>query len=388
MRRTSTAVHVLLTLANAGAALALLGSPGTSDTKTWSAWMAAAASQGVVAGYASNVTDYPPLAMTILGGVHGVAALTGLDPFLAFKLSLLVALWASAGIVLAWTRRPLVANAMHAALLLNAIGLAYLDVYAAPTLLLALWALHRDRLAWFSVLFAVSCLTKWQPLLLLPFLLLHAGPRRLLAAILPGLLVAVIVVLTFGGKVGEAFRLAGSHPYLSGNAANLGWVLTHALHRSLPEIYGPLIDGRAKFIVLGRDASDTWIQWPLRAMAYTGYGACLWRAMRDRLALDSTLGLALAGFLAYFTFHTGAHENHLFVPCIVAIVLASVDARWVWPAVGVAVVSNANLALFYGFTGTLPGWVRTAGIDLVLPLAIAEIALFVAVSARALADPE
>jgi hypothetical protein len=96
----------------------------------------------------------------------------------------------------------------------------------------------------------------------------------------------------------------------------------------------------------------------------------LWRHARGPVSFERTLAYSLAGFLAYITLNTGVHENHWFVACLVAMVLASLRQRWIWPAAAVCVLANVNLVLFYGVTGEGPPVSRVIGIDITVPLSL------------------
>ena len=153
-------------------ALLLLNSPGTSDMgiPTWSDNLERL---GLVHGFAANHADYPPLTSAILLGAVRLGELVDVRPFVAIKLSILTFLGLTCLACWRWTKDMRVTAALFLALLLNSALLAYVDIYLAPALVLGLWALKEERLELFSLCFGAACLTKWQPLIIAPFLLVY-----------------------------------------------------------------------------------------------------------------------------------------------------------------------------------------------------------------------
>ena len=48
------------------------------------------------------------------------------------------------------------------------------------------------------------------------------------------------------------------------------------------------------------------------------------------------------------------HENHLFTAMVLAFVLWARDPSMFWPAIGIALIANLNLVVFYGLAGSVP----------------------------------
>lgn len=67
--------------------------------------------------------------------------------------------------------------------------------------------------------------------------------------------------------------------------------------------------------------------------------------------LETLFAFSLASYAAYFAFHTGVHENHLFIPTFLTIILYTLSDRWFWPMLVVATMQSLNLYLFYGLSG-------------------------------------
>lgn len=377
-----------------GALLApvFLAAPGTVDLPIWLEWMGALRVHGLIAGYAAVAPEYPPLGFALLHATDQLAQATQASPFLVLKLTLLLMLYLTAGLVLAWTHQPRWAALVLFALLLDATAHGYLDIFGAPWLFAALWALGARRPLSAAALFSVSVLMKWQPLIALPFLLpcaLGAGrslsslPQRLMALTLAALAPLLGCLAVFGLEPLTAFTRTLHHPQLSGNALNFNWLLTWMLHLLAPQHFGRLAQGRV-FIIETHDAALLLAPRLLFALSYLAVLAYTWRLAagqpgqrRWTLPLERALPIAALGYLSYFTFNPGVHENHLYVGMLLALACAWL-APAEWPMLAPWVVfENVNLVLFYGLDGTGLHFGRVAaGLDLSVLLAAFELALF------------
>lgn len=361
----------LLAAAAVFASVVLFDAPGTEDVALWRRWMANLAALGLKDGYEASGAIYPPGSAVALLLVVKLASALGLARFVVLKLSLLLSLVATSLVVWLWTRNVRLAVSVYLALALNGVALGYLDPYFAPTLLLSIWALERGRVAASGALLALSFVVKWQPVVLAPFFLLWlaaAKPeerpastwRRLASFLAPvfALLAAAHIVFgpTFIGSLGHSL----GHSYLSGNALNLNWVLGYALRAMHPERFGGLASGPAALTqeALIVETGDPWLILPQRLLFACFYAGSLLLMPRARPTLRDLVEHALLGYLAYFVFATGVHENHLFPAVLLAAVLAWQDPlRRAWFGVWAA-AANLNLWVFYGLRGRPPdlGW--------------------------------
>ena len=376
-------------------ALLTLNSPGTSDMGIWLSWADNLERLGLVDGFAANQADYPPLTSAVILGAVRLGELVDVRPFVAIKLSIGVFVGLTTLAFWRWTKDARAAMAMFLALLLNSMLLAYVDIYFAPALVLGLWALKEGKLALFSVCFSAACLTKWQPLIILPFLLVFVMRREeqrpstralLLRGALPAAGMLGVTLLVFGlGPMWDAFRASLSHAYLSGNALNANWILTHLIRVYSPELYGGLVAGQAEYIVTD-ELRFTLIPRLLFVLFYaTCLGMFFWRRKKT---FENMLWFGLLGFLAYFTWNVGVHENHLFVATILAAPLA-----WLVPgrrveALCVALMFNINMYTFYGSSGPGLEYSRVIfhRVDMALVLACFNVAFFLYLWAREVSD--
>ncbi len=386
--KQQTAPKVFLALLLVLVTLGHLQSPGTTDMGIWLRWAYNARVFGVVDGFSANQADYPPLSTAILLAATWSFGKLGLTPFVAIKLAIILALFVASAVFWLWTRNAWLAAVFHLSLLLNSAALGYLDIFVAPGLLLSLWALKERRPTFFGLSFAVTCLVKFQPIIIAPFFLLYimggdpAGGRKRVAlgatlarATLPAAAILGPTLLAFGfAPLWQALKASLSHEFLSGNALNLAWVVTHYLHVAHPGVYGPLVDGEATYIMT-ESLQVTLIP---RLLFFGSYLVTLVAFLRRDRTFANLLLFSLLGYMAYFTFNTGVHENHLFIASILAIVLFWVTREYLLTAATVVLMSNVNLYLFYGATGTGLGFSRVvarAG-DVALWLSLFNVAFF------------
>jgi hypothetical protein len=369
-------------------ALALLRSPGTPDVPGATlGWMAKLSEHGLVKGYGVIAKDYPPFTSIILLLVAKVGVIFSLDFFLSFKVSLLVALLCSTFCFWAWTLDAALTALLAFSFLLNGVALGYLDTYFTPFFILSLWALQQKRIWLFGLLFAVSSLIKWQPLIVGPFLFLHAlsspkpGPNHSpgravwLHLIGPTAAVVLCALLAFGiREVWAAFHFALNHRFLSGHALNFHWLTTYFLRLYSPDQYGPLTDGIVTLIDYF-DSPPTWVQM-VKLLFVLCYLGAFWRLIKFRSSFQAAIELSLVGYLAYFIFNTGVHENHLFLATILATAAAALSPDKRLRAVLIVAISNLNLITFYGLTGNGLASNPVVWVDVTLLFSAVNVVLF------------
>ena len=374
----------LLALANL-IAVSFFYSPGTGDVSIWNNWMREISSSGLIGGYAQSDTDYPPLAFVLLAAVSRGAAAFGIAQFLVLKFSLLIFLLATAACFYWFTRNLILTAALELALMLNSMGLAYLDIYFAPFLIAGLFHLQRGNPNRGLILFAISCFTKWQPLIIAPFVLVYVldltrerAPEnhRIKTQILPFVLaagaVALPLFLVFGWKIFDSLHRAMTyHIFLSAYGLNLSWIHTWILHLAQPEKYGALQNGMIDIF----QTRDFWVIWPEKILFYLSYAVLFVSFLRQTKTFERLIVYSILGYMAYFVFNTSVHENHLFLVCCLAWILVFIDSSQLIRCINLSLAANANLFLFYGAFGQRLNPV-IAGIDITLLFAAANIFLF------------
>jgi hypothetical protein len=368
-------------------AVFLIPTPGTGNMDTWVRWIDEANDLGLIKDYSLNHDTYPPLTLVILFGVGKISQWLNIWIYTAIKLAIAAFLLLTTLVTLWATKDLLLSLLLMAGLLVNSVALGHLDIFFAPTLVLALWALKEKRLALFTIAFCLSFLTKWQPLIIAPFIALYIlGIDRLrdwkridLRAILkkilvPSLAVLALTFIIFGLKpVITAFVLASDHHFLSGNALNLNWIVTHFLHVFKPEQYGPLVNGQAE-LILSPPASVKLIP---KLIFFLVYALTVVKYFLGEKSFARLLWFSLLGFWAYLTFNTGVHENHWFVAIVLAPLLYWADRKHLYTTLTVLLIGNVNLFVFNGLDGAENEFSRVvSGVDMALVIAVFNVVVF------------
>jgi hypothetical protein len=367
-------------------ALSFFFSPGTGDVSIWGTWMREIGSYGLIGGFAHTGTDYPPFAFIILGAIVRSAEAFGTSQFLVLKCSLLVFLLVATGCFYWFARDIVLTAALEFSLILNGVALGYLDIYFAPFLIAAFFLLQRRHLNAGFLCYVISCAIKWQPIIIAPFICLYVlsaakdcavGSARIKAQLAPfglAVLLVVIPILAFFGlpAVFDSFKRALTyHKFLSGYALNLPWIESWVLHLVNPEKYEPLLNGAIEAMIV----RDPLIVWPNKILFYLNYAVILFAFARQTKTFQRLIVYSMLGYLAYFSFNTGVHENHLFLICCFAWILVFCEPGQLVRSINLSLAANANLFLFFGTFGQRLNPV-IAGIDITLLFAVANLCLF------------
>jgi hypothetical protein len=404
-QRRQTLVGAVLLALGMLSSVALINAPGTFDVTDprvgFLAWMDDSVRYGLVDGYRWDPYDYPPGTKVLLGLAGRAGDAIGITRAESLKALLLVFQALTAAVVLALTRNALLAGCVWLCTTTSAIGQGYLDILYAPFLIVSLVGLAQSRpfQAWGFLL--VACAIKPQPLVLVPFYVVHLlhirGVTDLWRVVREPVTwgaaswtaVAVLLfVVTFGRTdsgnwaVVQALQKATAHKEVSGNAMNAGWIGSYVYQVAKYEELGP-----------NRLRDTTW-RAAIKAVAAVILAWVLWLQVRLPKRPETALLAALAGYMAYFTFNAGVHENHLFIAMLIALLtVGHQHFRWSGPgrrhlflAIGVVAFAHLNPLLFFDWRGfdrepTLIG--GPTGLDISVPLSVISLVLFAA-SARAL----
>lgn len=373
----------------------MIRSPGTEDVTTFLYWTEIVYRNGLVAGYSKIISElyffYPPLSVTILYITRSFGNTLGLSPLMSFKVTILTFQLLSTGIVLLLSGSYWVAAALNASLLLCGVGLGYMDVCVAPFLILAFWAFQSRRDVLGAALFLIACLIKWQPLILIPFIgvylfeisdlrsCLHVVRRRLFWQLV--ILVAMTIALLswlFGLAPARALHYAMSERFLSGNALNVPWIAGYFYELFFSSSF--LIQNELHHL----QTSTSIYLLPFRIIFWTIFVVVVIRAIRVEKKYEYFLQFSIVGFLTYVMWNPSVHENHLFVPVILAYMLMLREYTPESRAITVVLTAmfNANLFMFYGVTGTQLQS-RVMGIDLSVILALLYVVAWLVLAAYA-----
>jgi Gpi18-like mannosyltransferase len=368
--------------------VSLVPSPGTGDVDTWRRWAHNVDSLGIVSGFKANKGDYPPYTSVILLGAVRIARLLDIGTFGAVKFSIFLFLLLTSLVFWWWTRDFWITVILHLSLLLNSVALGYIDIFFAPSLILSIWALKERKLILLTIFYSIACLTKWQPIIIAPFLGMYIleikhvrhwrqiNVKRLIGHVLIPAVAIVIPTLSVFGVVAvlASLKHAATHDFLSGNALNFNWILTHWLRVFYPGRFGGLIQGQARYIRT-RSLRITFLPRLLFFLSYISVMAAFLR--RDK-TFEEMINFSLMGYLAYFIFNTGVHENHLFLATILSVILFWVNRERLFVMVILLLMSNVNLFVFYGVTGSGLGFSRAVAnkVDAALLLSIFNVCFF------------
>jgi hypothetical protein len=345
--------------------------------------------------YIIDAENYPPIPTVLLTVSAKFAKGFHRSVFWGFKTLLFLFLFLTSAIFFFWRRSLILASFLQLTLLLNSVALCYIDILVAPTLVASLFAVHRQKFLLFATCFTLSCLTKFQPFIIAPFLLLYVfdstrkqDGKSLMPAtfmksvVLPSILILIFFFWTFGTEIWSAFvRASLHHPQISANAMNADWILTYFLHRFSPQTFGPLINGRVDLIMLENEGSL--IEFPKLIFGIV-YLVTLLAFLKRKKSFENLILFALLGYVTYFMLDSGVHENHLFIGTILGVVLYSINPKYKHVALFLSLFSNLNLFLFYGIHGSGFGLEHVWGIDLTVVLSGVGLILFVILLIRSL----
>jgi hypothetical protein len=408
---------------------ALLPLGGTHDTVPWRVWSYNATVEGVSRLYgvggsppewrtltylgAEAQATYPPLALHELGIAGRLYRWTMRGEFpntwplmVAIKMPALLADLGTALLIYAVVRRVGTESAarwstlaywLNPGIVLDGAALGYLDPQFMLPILASLIAAASGRAVAAGVLAAAAVLTKPQPIILGPVIILAlwysasgfaARLRRFGAALLGGLacaaaLVGPVFAAGGGPNLLQAMGRLEAHDMLSGNACNVWWLVGYVVRaRYSIEDYGAWgaffhetrILAISRFIEVGGPS-------PRPIATAMVVAAMSWAIWTSRRAKDLWLWAGLGAFLvhAYAVLAVQVHENHLFA-AVPLLVLATAGRRAFRPVlVVVSAIFALNLNMFYGISEDA-GWAIPRGltlIDLSVVVAVANCAALV-----------
>ncbi len=353
-------------------------SPGTGDVGYWIEWIDNANTYGLVEGYKANGPQYPPLTSVILWFASKSLHFGEFTPFASIKIFISLFWLLTSFIFWIWTRDIVTVALLHLSLILSC-ALGYIDIFFAPTLILSMWAFKEGRLTLSTVLFSITILIKWQPIIIAPFIALYilnltrnknSGNidfnKLSIQVFLPILIIIVLIFSMYGTSILEAFMGAVDSSYLSGQALNLNWLYTYYLHLFHPDVFGGLIDGQIKYIVAPPETKLV-----PRILFWTSYFVTLVLFYKSSKSYKNLILFSLFGYLLYFVFNPGVHENHLFSAIILSVLLLIESKKYLLSLFIIILISNINMLVFYGISGKgLPFDRVIGGVDITILLSI------------------
>jgi hypothetical protein len=412
--------------------LVFLPSPGTGDVGAFKIWTHAAGTGSVAEMYGvggdpperrvldfdgrQTTVNYPPVALyelALVGMIYG-AAVPGFPDGAALTVAVkLLPVAAEVGLfwLLVWSVRRVnpgecgtsrfagLAYWLSPAALMTSAVLGYVDALFALPALGALVAACAGRAALSGVLLALAILTKPQAVFIAPVvgLALLAGleHRRVLPALKKvslaagaGVLTASLVLapVVAAGAWANFLQAMGRfrhHDMLSGQAANVWWIVTYVMRASyevsdvgfVTAFLSPVLRPLGITTIVGLGYPNPRLAASLVVLAVAAWGLWIGRRVRDLPRL-SLVGAWV--YYAYFMLSVQVHENHFFMILPPLALAAAALPEWRATFWLLSAIFALNLNLFYGF-GDGIGYAipRTVtGIDATVWLSIANVAAF------------
>ena len=342
------------------AVVLLFFSRGTSDMDVyWLKWLELARSLGPVDAYAAADSDYPPLTMAILWLGERILSSVTTDAIIQIKLLLLFALAAGTGLYWYLSRHALLTAVFLASQVIGAIGLAYLDIFAGLWILAAALLLMRGHSEGFVILFACAMLTKWQPLIMAPVValyLLRVKNIRQITPLLIWLTVFLGVVYLFDTEqvLAAWLKLQQAINGSNFNACALGLQgMLDSLAKICAMFSTILLNDEIQiqnfyqtvdnFTLINTGILSSARLW-ISNIFFTSFFICtLWGFIRGDRKIDDLLRCSVQVYVIYFIFRHGVHENHLYLPALLALILAARQRAYLRDAVILNLLHYLNI---------------------------------------------
>ena len=342
-------------------------SEGMSDIGFYKRWITKAADLGVVAGFEANADMYPPLCTLLHFAVYKAGAGL-LDRSHTIMLVNFIFILVTALLVRLYTRKTLPAALTFASCLISVTN-AYIDILTAPFLLLGVLSLEKKKYIPAGIFLALMCLMKFQPLIMMPFFAAYfvtLMPKKpfirfdVKPLVFLGASAMAVVAITFA-VYGFPFITAlkktfmESDSFYAPQALGLPWLLQY-----LYEIFTGTYDGR--IALLRKDCpSEMYLTSHLFWLVYIIL--FVWYLLREKKDIQTLLGFSCAAFLSYYLLHTGVHENHYFMGMLLGIILYinNKNTGNLFIMVTGIFTFNINVLIFYGLSGTGPGFTPGLG---------------------------
>lgn len=339
--------------------------PGTSDVNDWIRLAHYADKYGVVDGYAATANEYAhPPGMALFSFISTrISTSLGLSELLGIKLSMYFFLFLSLIILYLITENYYLSIISFFLLMINSLGLMYLDIYFTPFLILSIFFLKKKNILLTTVFYCLASMIKMQVIVLMPFFVLqildihslneikYLDYKKIsLNFILPYFLIFLAVLIIYGMPFLISFKTAYKEDMLSGLAANIGWIITFVLHLFSPDTYGSL--GSTNFNISMIRGNNIFFS-ILKYIFMISYAIIFWQyfKLKDK-SFDKFLLYTTAAFLSYFIFNKGVHENHLHIAVILLIFLYGEDKKHLVDTLTWGILYNLNMISFYSYDGT------------------------------------
>jgi hypothetical protein len=362
----------------------LLPSKGTGDLPNgFLLWLERAESIGFVESFNRTITAYPPFYILI---PFLLTKFFGFSFFVSYKIFLLIGLIFLTISIYRISKSVLISVTAYILLLVPTIGLGYGDVFLSALVLLSIKYSLLDKPFVSGVLFSLAVSLKFTPLILLPVIGLilfnNNGGFKNISIVFGkyvGFSGGVLIFPTFICAIFSPFsylenlKLALLNGYLSGQAFNLGWLIT-----AYRELFGieserMLVPGVIRFTYIDVH-SGLYV-----AMKYSATLIVLvYLLTKINVILDfaTALKISIVVLWIYYTIAPGVHENHLLIISSFCIFIWNLRNFEGYIFSFVLILSIVNPIIFYGLTGETPLLRKIFGIDYTIILSGLNLIIF------------
>jgi len=362
--------------------------PGMSDVEPYYlTWMKEMESFGIVGAYKQEggFDQYPPL---VAISAHAFRQIFDISYLLAWKLGGSLSLLSTTLICHQITKTKWLSQAPIFFMGIPTIFYGYADIQLAPFLFISLSLILKEKYFYSGISFALSCLFKWQPIILFPAIVIYMFLKKLkkqsILFSLGAASVAVLVVVTYGWyNPAKSLWLSSLNHYFSAWGPNLYWIVTGLLSTYFPQSLpglgiwggGPGPDGY--FSSLKGDPKQGLFIFAKIAFYFVYLLQISLYILKTSVTEINILRLATASALVYWQFSTGVHANHIFFLMPLAIVLSWKVKRYWMPFSMLFILVNLNLYRVLGYDGVGSGaWPdEISGINISILLSLAAVAL-------------
>ena len=364
----------------------LFDSQGTGDLANgFILWLERADSVGFVESFNQTITAYPPLYILV---PFLLTKLFGFSFFVSYKIFLLFGMLTLTLSIYRISRSKLMSLSSYIVLVIPTLGLGYGDVYLSALIIFSLKYLVSGRTIASGILFSLAVSLKFTPLILLPVIALilfnNNGGAKHISSVLRqsvrfaggvAFFPALICVIFSPFSYLENLKLALLNGYLSGQAFNLGWLITAQKEFFGEESERMLVPGVIRF---------TYIDVHSGLYAAMKYSATLlillylFTKINNVLDLATSLKLCVVVVWIYYSIAPGVHENHLLIVAPLCLLVWKIRAFEGYLLKYILILSIANPMIFYGWMGEATFFRKVYGCD--YTIIISGINLFIFLS--------
>ena len=375
-------------------ALIFFNSKGTHNYDVWVFYLYQANAYGIIDGYSlTHGNTYPPFSALILKLFYNFLNIFDFKIFTIIKATVTIFFYLSIISVYLYSKNIFLSIFFIFSFLISSMGMLDLDIICGLFLILSLIALKKNNIFLFSILYCISILTKWQPIVIFPFIAIYISElnfnkineiknknfnnvlnlRNLAQATSVVFLFILICSLTYGFlPIAKSFYVALKHTMISGNALNFNWLITWIIQLSDGTfvdriIYRKITSESPLYVYLGSIVFFTIFFFLIFSFANK----------KNRKIEDTYYYCAIALF-AQFIFNKGEHQNHLFTSALFFLLLAIENKKFLIHSIITSIIFNLNLITFYGIDGHGSRMTPALGIfDFSIILALLNVLCFI-----------